>query len=258
MIEMIIADLDNTLLRSEKVLSEYTVAVLTQAQAAGIKVAFATARSERAAAKFLAQFSPDIFIGYGGALIQAGDEVIHRFDISAELSAQIIGESLRMPEVASVWAINESVALTNSQEDLGADGWSHYQHHDFSGENTAGYLKISLISASPDAVERIASHYPMCDMLRYSGEDLYRFAHRKAVKWNAVKIAAAHFGIETDKIAAFGDDTNDLEMIQNCGIGVAVENAVDAVRAVADHICGTNDKDGVAAWIEQHLLCDNK
>ena len=55
-------------------------------------------------------------------------------------------------------------------------------------------------------------------------------------------------------LVAFGDDINDLEMVKNCGIGVAVENAIDDVKAAAKYICGTNDNDGVAKWLEEHIL----
>lgn len=46
----------------------------------------------------------------------------------------------------------------------------------------------------------------------------------------------------------------DVEMIRNCGIGVAVENAVPAVRQTADFICGHHDADGAAHWLEAYLL----
>ena len=47
---------------------------------------------------------------------------------------------------------------------------------------------------------------------------------------------------------------NDLEMIANCGTGIAVDNAVDQVKAVAKQICGSNDEDGVAHWLEKNIL----
>ena len=49
---------------------------------------------------------------------------------------------------------------------------------------------------------------------------------------------------------AFGDGLNDITMIENAGVGVAMGNAVDEVRRVADKITATNDEDGVAAVIE--------
>ena len=251
---MIITDLDNTLLRSDKTISEYTIDVLKKCQSKGVKVAFATARSAQGSSRFLEQFTPDIFIGYGGALVSVGDKVIHRFDISANISSQIIKECLNTAEVLSVSAINESIALSSNRKYLEQRDSSHYQYTDFSDNLNYRYLKISLRATDAATVEKIAAHYPMCDMLRYTGEDLYRFANRGAVKWNAVKTVAKYFNINTKSFVAFGDDYNDWEMLRKCGIGVAVKNAIEEVRYTAKYICETNDNDGVAKWIEEHAL----
>ena len=66
MIQVIVTDLDNTLLRSDQLISERTIDVLKRCQARGIAVVFATARSTPSASRMLEQFTPDIFIGYGG------------------------------------------------------------------------------------------------------------------------------------------------------------------------------------------------
>ena len=254
MIRMIVTDLDNTLLRSDKSISEYTIEVLKKCQARGIKVVFATARSTKSASRVLEQFAPDGFIGYGGSLVSAGSEVIHRIDIPADISSRIIKECLAAPEVTSVLAINESVALTNNREDLEIRDTAHYRYADFSIDYGHRYPKISLTATDPAAVKKIAAHYPMCGMLRYAGEDLYKFANRDANKWNAIKVIAAHYNISTDAIAAFGDDAIDLEMLTNCGMGMAVSNAIAEVKAVAGYICGSNDEDGVAGWLEGYVL----
>ncbi|MCL2815898.1 MAG: HAD family hydrolase [Oscillospiraceae bacterium] len=252
-IKMIVTDLDNTLLRSDKSISDYTVSILSSCQAKDIKVVFATARSTQASSKFFEMFTPDIFIGYGGALAYANEKVINRFDISADISFQLINDCLKEPEITSILAINESAAFTNRLDTLDSES-SHYKYTDFTVKNNQSYLKISLRAANPGIVERIALNYPMCDMLRYTGEDLYRFANRSAVKWNAVNAVADYYNINTDMIAAFGDDINDLEMLKHCGIGIAVANAVDEVKAVADYICDTNDNDGAAKWLEEKIL----
>lgn len=253
MIKMIVTDLDNTLLRSDKSISEYTASILRKCQDKGIRIAFATARSTQASSRYFEMFAPDVFIGYGGAVSFAGDKVISRFDIPANISSQLISRCLQEPEISHVHAINEAVAYTNRMESSGTDS-SHYKHVDFSLHKDISYLKVSLVASNPHVVERIAAEFPMLDLLRYTGEDLYRFANRNAVKWNAVKAVAEHFGIGTDMIAAFGDDINDYEMIKNCGIGVAVENAVGEVKSVARYICGISDNDGVAKWLEEHIL----
>ena len=52
----------------------------------------------------------------------------------------------------------------------------------------------------------------------------------------------------------FGDDHDDIEPIKMCGMGVAVSNAIDEVKDVADAIAGNNDEDGVAKFIERKIL----
>ena len=251
---VIVLDLDNTLLRSDKTISDYSIKILKRCQSADLKIVFATARSTQASERFLARFMPDAFVGYGGALVLAGEEVIHRFDIPAGISSRLIKDCLAAPEIISVLAINENVALTSNLADLEMTDSSHYQYHAFSENDNASYLKISLTASSQAAVEKIAAHYPMLDLLRYSGEDLYRFANRDALKWNAVQAVAAHYNISTEQFIAFGDDINDLEMLARCGTGVAVADAVDEAKAAADFICGSNDGDGPAHWLEEHLL----
>lgn len=253
-IKVVVTDLDQTLLHTDKTISDYSIDVLNRCREAGKKIVFATARSTQASSTFLEQFMPDMFVGYGGALILAGEEVIHRIDISEDISSRLINSCLTEPDISSILAINESVALTTNRAKLAPKHTSHYEYTDSLLEYNNRYLKISVHSSSQSAVENIAKQYPMLDMLRYTGEDLYRFANRDAVKWNALKAIAHHYNLNTDQFVAFGDDVNDLEMVKYCGVGVSVANAIDEVKAVADYICNTNDNDGMAKWLEEHVL----
>jgi hydroxymethylpyrimidine pyrophosphatase-like HAD family hydrolase len=78
--------------------------------------------------------------------------------------------------------------------------------------------------------------------------------NKNARKQNAIKEIAKHFGLTLFEIAAFGDDYNDIEMLRECGFGVAVANAIDEVKAAANYVCGDCDNDGVAKWLEENLL----
>ena len=62
------------------------------------------------------------------------------------------------------------------------------------------------------------------------------------------------FGISPDDAVYFGDDNDDIEPIRNCGLGVAVSNAIPAVLEAADRIADSNDSDGVARFIERNIL----
>jgi hydroxymethylpyrimidine pyrophosphatase-like HAD family hydrolase len=56
---------------------------------------------------------------------------------------------------------------------------------------------------------------------------------------------------------AFGDDLNDIDMLNHAGVSVAMGNALDEVKAVADYVCDTNDNDGLAKWLEENVSCLN-
>lgn len=61
-------------------------------------------------------------------------------------------------------------------------------------------------------------------------------------------------GQSLSEVIAFGDNYNDLEMIQSVGCGVAVENAREEVKAIANAVTLRNTEDGVAHWIQQNLI----
>ena len=61
-------------------------------------------------------------------------------------------------------------------------------------------------------------------------------------------------GISMEQIMACGDGNNDLEMVRNAGVGVAMENGEDSVKEAADYVTVTNDEEGVARAID--LFCD--
>jgi hydroxymethylpyrimidine pyrophosphatase-like HAD family hydrolase len=85
-------------------------------------------------------------------------------------------------------------------------------------------------------------------------DPLIFIANKLATKWNATRLLAGERQIKNSDIVCFGDDYNDIEMLKNCGVGVAVSNALNEVKAVADYVCGSNDEDGVAKWLEGNVL----
>ena len=55
-------------------------------------------------------------------------------------------------------------------------------------------------------------------------------------------------------VISFGDNYNDIKMLEHSGLGVAVGNARNEVKAIADHTTLKNTEDGVAHFIKQHLI----
>ncbi len=72
-------------------------------------------------------------------------------------------------------------------------------------------------------------------------------------KWSAICALAEQRGIEAAQIAAIGDEINDVAMIRHAGLGIAMGNAIDPIKQVADRITLDQAEDGVAHAIEQIL-----
>lgn len=73
----------------------------------------------------------------------------------------------------------------------------------------------------------------------------------RAGKASAVRWLADYYGVKVENMVAFGDSENDLDMLKTVGLGVAMGNATDAVRAQAKLITLTNRQDGVAVILEE-------
>lgn len=67
----------------------------------------------------------------------------------------------------------------------------------------------------------------------------------KGSKWIGIEHMLAHFGLRADEVAAVGDGDNDLEMLQNAGVSIAMGNATDKLKAVADYVTDHLEQDGI-------------
>ena len=90
--------------------------------------------------------------------------------------------------------------------------------------------------------------------LKVARDGLGMVMHKDATKSKALAELARIWGVAQSEIIAFGDDLNDIDMLSYEGIGVAMGNALDEVKAVADCICDDCDYDGVAKWLEEKVL----
>lgn len=76
---------------------------------------------------------------------------------------------------------------------------------------------------------------------------------KDATKWTAIQHLAKQWEIDAARIVAIGDEINDVSMIQGAGLGIAMGNAIPAVKSIAKHTTRRNDEAGVAHAIDQVL-----
>jgi hydroxymethylpyrimidine pyrophosphatase-like HAD family hydrolase len=84
----------------------------------------------------------------------------------------------------------------------------------------------------------------------HAGVELLEAFDPSVNKWEGILHVARQHGIQPDEIVAIGDDMNDLHMIEQAGLGVAMGNARPEVRTIADRVIGTNADDGLAEFLE--------
>jgi Cof subfamily protein (haloacid dehalogenase superfamily) len=77
---------------------------------------------------------------------------------------------------------------------------------------------------------------------------------KKASKTSAIDFLCKKLNIDNSEVIAMGDNYNDMDMLQFAGMGIAMGNAPDKVKAIANEITFTNDEDGVAVAIEKYVL----
>ncbi|MEZ4681140.1 MAG: HAD-IIB family hydrolase [Caldilineaceae bacterium] len=115
--------------------------------------------------------------------------------------------------------------------------------------------KILIFDEKQQALPPLAFEIPATAQPLYSA----RYPHfiqilaTECNKATALAHLMAEMGRSLEEVVAFGDDTNDVEMVAAAGLGVAVSNAVDEVKRVAKRITGTNNDDGVATVLADLL-----
>ena len=108
----------------------------------------------------------------------------------------------------------------------------------------------------PDVPVTVVPELSATDESARRADEAIRSGDREAFdavvdKWYGIEKLCRRWRIDPGRTVAVGDDVNDLPMIQNAGLGVAVANAKPAVKQVAAQVVAANDEAGVADLIEQ-------
>jgi len=253
-VKMIATDLDGTLLRSDSTMSEYTKSVLENCRAKGIKIVPATARSSIIGVPQLINLADGLVLNNGATVYVDGKLIYNRAistnDIRAFLSTLNSNGIKLMTENNGTYYANFNVAETWAVEWI-----KSYESVDFNMLNVemCHLFAIADTVAESRLAESIINKYLPNDLHLLVREEsrLMVILHKEAMKAKGTAALADYWGIDSFEIVAFGDDTIDIDLLEFCGVGVAVSNALDEVKAVADYVCDSNNGDGVARWLEE-------
>ncbi|KXT77118.1 Hydrolase (HAD superfamily) [Streptococcus sp. DD10] len=266
-IKLIALDLDGTLLTSDKKISERNMEALLAARQKGIKIVLTTGRPLKAMEFFLRELGTDerddeYTITFNGGLVQKNTgEILDKTVFSLDDVARIFEETekLNLP----LDAISEGIVyqIQSDQESLYAQfnpalTFESVAFDALSSQNT--YNKcVTAYPQEPldEAIKKISPElFDQYEIFK-SRELLLEWSPKNVHKATGLEKLISHLGLSPSQVMACGDEANDLSMIKWAGLGVAMKNAVELVREVADVVTPmTNDEDAVAWAIENYVL----
>lgn len=272
MIKLIALDLDGTLLNSEKRLSQRNESALKECIRRGIEIVPCTGRIWNGVPEFIREI-PGIHYGItiNGAVVE--DVVNHKILRERKMST---AQAVEILELAKEF---------DTMYDAYVEGQGYGEARFI--DNMAQYgvspgiwdmvRKTRLVV--PDVAEKIKEMGKPVEKINYFFADLEkRETARKALeargdmvisssfknnleinllgatKGDGIRCLAEHLGLKPEETMGFGDGENDITMMQIAGIGVAMANGEDSVKAAADYVTDTNDADGVALAIEKFVF----
>ena len=268
-IKLIAFDLDDTIFNTRKELTPETKRVLYRASELGIEIVPSTGR-------FWGAVPDDIknlpFVRYAVTLNGAAvydvknSRTIARFGIPKE----------RADVIASVFddlhviydAIIEGQGYMNRPlhdriHEVAVGEWQYKIIHDLRKpvddihelmkSLDKGIQKMQIYTQDKELRKNLLAALPVVfpnNLFTSSIHNNIEINDLKANKGDGLRFVASHLGLDMSSTMAFGDGTNDTSMIKAAGIGVAMGNAVQELKDIADHVTGTCDEDGVAKGIK--------
>lgn len=278
--QLIAIDLDGTLLDGSGSISRSNCRAIATAEAQGILVVPCTGRAWREAKAELSVL-PNLTVGVfvtGAAVVDLpGGRIVDLAVIDPDLAGQIVEHLYDLPDAVLVFcdatlAGHDYLVTGHGQLTANTQWWfercgSTVHYLDRPTANDLRHaLRIGVVAPQSRITEvvetlgrrfanRVCTHCFQAIQLVETGEVMYVLEVFAAGvdKWRGLELIARERAIEPARIAAIGDQVNDLAMIRGAGCGIAMGNAVEGVKQAADHVTLDCGADGVAAAVEQLL-----
>ena len=261
---LISLDLDGTLLKDNKTISQKNLQAIQKAQELGHQVMIATGRSFRFSEQYYKQLNlSSPIVNFNGAYIH------HPLDkkwgeYHTPIDLDIVGQIIHTAEKYNLQNIIaesiHSVYSHHPREQMLDALSAEYQHI------TAGDLRKTL-PTSPTSM-LIHTDLETMPLLRKELDDHLDHIHHRswAVPWPVIeiikkgqskatgaKLISEHYNIPKENIIAFVDEDNDLEILQYANYSVAMQNATDDVKEISKYTTKSNEEDGVAIFLNELL-----
>lgn len=262
--KLIAIDLDGTTLNAHSHITKRTEAVLQKAIAAGNVVSIATGRPYRMSAQFYQQLNlTSPMVNFNGALVHLPNK---EWAYEKELS---IKKEIAFSILEQKQALNLDFIAAENRESFYVDRIDGIEPQFFATDRILSANLMKNLSSDPTSLLLKTTHeYAATTSARLMSEfkddiDVRTWGGPNAIlevvpkgvqKAIGVDIIARSLGIAQKDVIAFGDEHNDVELLDYAGWGVAMKNGTDQLKSYANDITErTNDEDGLADYLESYL-----
>ncbi len=252
--QMILFDLDGTLFTSDSTISPITANSIKSCKQKGYRIGIITARTKSEKNVRLLNGIPYDFIAfYNGAEMYVENQLIESNALPYRQASLIL---LRLNEDFPDLVIdvhNETWSYSSIRGEICHIGSGRRKTCNLGELPVCDVQRIRMKSGFLASIP--LKNYMTADSAFYHtafGDAI--IVHKNANKGYAAKRASEFFVIPLTSMMAFGDDINDIDMLENVGIGVAMGNAVPGLKKIADYVTEANDCNGIATWINEHLV----
>ncbi|MBC2297767.1 HAD family phosphatase [Listeria welshimeri] len=267
--QAIILDIDGTLLNDDKKISPETKKALITAQQNGVKLILASGRPTTGMHLYAEQLEMEkyhgLLVSYNGAKVvdcQTKEELFNQTLTIAEGKAVL--EHMKQFEVKVMIDKDDYMYVNNVY-----DCYITYKDEEINiiqYESRGGNFKLCekedlaafldyrinkiLTAGDPGYMQKNyqAMMAPFKNTLNcvFTADFYFEFTAKNIDKAKALDTVLTPMGIHAENIIAFGDGHNDITMVKYAGTGIAMDNAVPELKAVANSITLSNNKDGIA------------
>lgn len=266
MYKLIAVDMDGTLLNEQKEISKRCLESISRIKEKGKKIVLATGRPLRGILRYIEIL--DLFdennyvVTYNGALVQStkGGKILYDKPLSLDAYKELYDLSKQLD--VNIHALTDNSVLTPKNNPYTQIESSINQIPIIEGsldeiDNSTNIIKVMFID-EPKKLDTIIPLLPQWVKEKYSilrsASIFLEFLDKSVNKGVGVSLVAEQLGIKPQEVICVGDAGNDIAMIKYAGLGVAMGNATEDVKAESDYITLTNNEGGVAHVIEKFML----
>lgn len=276
-IKVIIMDVDGTLTNSQKVVTPETKEALLKAQDAGAILILASGRPTSGLRDLAKELQMDkhngLLVCYNGSKVVdcQSEEVLFNQALSIEEAKAVLEHMKKFDRVRPMIDHGEYMYVTNVYDNIiqfNGGPFNVMEYESRGGkyklcevDDLAAFVDFPLnkILTTSDP-EYLQEHYkelqaPFVDTLScmFTGPFYFEFTAKGIDKAKALDTVLKPMGYKQEEMIAFGDGHNDASMVKYAGIGVAMANAVEDLKAIADDVTLSNDEDGIAKSICKYM-----